>query len=573
MRKLWTTAGWTLLVLLVLRGLTMPLWPLADPTEARYAELGRQMAITGDWVTPRVWVSGYLLPFLGKPPLHFWAEALSIKCFGANEFAARLPSLLGALIAVLATGMVLTRFYGRRLAGLAMVALASCGMFFVLAGTVGVDMVLASMVALAQFAYFAWLRTENPWHRRGWSLLVFLALALGFLAKGPVAVITFGMPVFLWHCLFGEWQRLRLHLWIPGLLLALAIVVPWFWEAQKTNPDFLRHFFVEENFRRFITHDYYDPYGSGHVVPRGGAIVLMFVAALPWSVLAFWLLKGNGLAATRESNRLWSDRWQAFFFLGFAVNVLFWCAGRQFLITYMLPLLPAFAAWFALRWQERMPGREPWIFRGAAGVAVLASLAYLMVPVLTEDRFVKSMKPVLAKLKEMDRTRPPPAGGFWHLETTKRNPHTLYFYGAQDPDAEKWPIHIDGQPGTVILKKNQQSRLFPYLKRLDAGKDKSALAEPPGVIIARARQQGNAVVLFANSDLRDDHPALTSGSGKKRTLLPIEQRRRLSWDGSADKPSLRPAKPGEVPRLELVFETIQWSAYLPVAVPPPAPNP
>lgn len=572
MRKFWTTASWTLLALVALRVLTMPLWPLADPTEARYAELGRQMAITGDWVTPRVWLSGYLLPFLGKPPLHFWAEALSIKCFGANEFAARLPSLLGAVIAVLATGLVLARFYGRRLAGLAMVALASCGMFFVLAGTVGVDMVLASMVALAQFAYFAWLREERPWPRRGWSLLVFLALALGFLVKGPVAVITFGMPVFLWHCLFGEWKRLLHHVWIPGLLLIFAIVVPWFWEAQKTNPDFIRHFFVEENFRRFITHDYYDPYGSGHVVPHGGAVVFMLVAAAPWSVLAFWLLKNHGQKATRETNRLWSDRWQAFFFLGFAVNVLFWCLGRQFLITYMLPLLPAFAAWFALRWQERMPGRETPLFKGAAAVAVLISLAYIIVPGLTEDRFIKSMKPVLAKLKEMDRIRPPPTGGCWHLELTKRNPHTLYFYGTQDPDPEKWPIHIDMQPGMVILNKSQQVRSFSYLKRLDAGKDKSALSEPSGIIIARAMEQRNSMVLFAKSDLRD-YPALVTGTGKNRKLLNENKLQSLFLDHSVGKEELRPASRAEYPRLELVFCTTQWSAYLPVAAPEPASKP
>ena len=573
MRKLWTTAGWMLLALVVLRVLTMPLWPLVDPTEARYAELGRQMAITGDWVTPRVWVSGYLIPFLGKPPLYFWTEALSIKFLGANEFAARLPSLLAAAVAVAATGLVLARFYGRAVAGLAMMVLASCGMFFVLAGTVGVDMVLTAMVALAQVAYFAWLREEKPWPRRGWSLLVFLALGLGFLTKGPVAVITFGMPVFLWHCLFGEWKRLVHHAWITGLLLALAIVVPWFWEAQKLNPDFIRHFFVEENFRRFTTHDYYDPYGSGHVVPHGGAILFMLVAALPWSVLAFWLLKGNGQKATREANRLWSDRWQAFFFLGFAVNVLFWCAGRQFLITYMLPLLPVFAIWFALRWQERMPGREALVAKSAGAVAVLISLIYVIFPILTQDQFIKSMKPVIAKLKDLDRVQPPPVGGCWHLEPPVRGPHSLYFYGTQDPDSDQWPIHIDGKPGMLTLAKDKQTRQYPYLKRLDAGNDKPVTSEPLQTIIDRSLAQRNSLILFAKRDLRE-HPALATGTGKRQKLLPPESLQRLSCYGSPGKSvKLRSAGPGDYPRLERVFETAQWSAYLPVAAPLPVSNP
>jgi hypothetical protein len=298
----------------------------------------------------------------------------------------------------------------------------------------------------------------------------------------------------------------------------------------------------------------------------------MFIAALPWSVPAFWLLKSNGRLASLETNRLWSDRWQAFFFLGFAVNVLFWCMGRQFLITYMLPLLPAFAIWFVLRWQERLPGCETRIMKTAVVVAVLSSLVYVVFPILTKDQFIKSMNPVIVELKELDRRQPPPTGGCWHLETTARGPHSLYFYGTRDMDPDQWPIHIDAHPGIVTLVKDNQARQYPYLKRLDVGMDKPAAWEPLEIIFARASRQRNAVILFAKRDLRE-HSALVTGTGRQRKLLSSESLQRLSWNGSGNNVILRPAGPDDPPRLERVFETAQWSAYLPVATPPSTSNP
>ena len=70
-------------------------YPLMDTTEARYGDIGRMMAESGDWITP--WFRPGV-PFWGKPPLSFWCTALSFKLFGVNEFTARLPHwILGVL--------------------------------------------------------------------------------------------------------------------------------------------------------------------------------------------------------------------------------------------------------------------------------------------------------------------------------------------------------------------------------------------------------------------------------------------------------------------------------------------
>ncbi len=108
--------------------------PVFDPTEGRYAEIARNMADTGDWVTPRLWVDGEHVPFLGKPPLFFWTAALSIRVFGANEFAVRLPSFLAGAALLFLMFTVLSRYLGRSVAESAVLMTLTSAIFFFLSG-------------------------------------------------------------------------------------------------------------------------------------------------------------------------------------------------------------------------------------------------------------------------------------------------------------------------------------------------------------------------------------------------------------------------------------------------------
>ena len=86
-RVLW----WLLAITVIVRLATLGAYPLPDPSESRYAEMARKMLETGNWLVPQF---DYGTPFWGKPPLSFWLTAVSMKVFGVNEFAARLPSAL-----------------------------------------------------------------------------------------------------------------------------------------------------------------------------------------------------------------------------------------------------------------------------------------------------------------------------------------------------------------------------------------------------------------------------------------------------------------------------------------------
>jgi 4-amino-4-deoxy-L-arabinose transferase-like glycosyltransferase len=199
-------------------------------------------------------------------------------------------------------------------------------------------------VAGALLAYLAFALEHDPGIQRRWSLAVFVLLAGGFLTKGPVALVLFGMPVFLWTVLRRKWRLFGRHAWSLGIPAFILLVAPWFILAELRNPGFLRYFFINENLLRYLSPEYGDLYGTGHQFPLGTAALMFLVACLPWTPVAVWfLLKRRGAAVRRA----FADDVSLFLFLGFTVNVIFWCFARQLLGTYLLPTIPIFAIWFA----------------------------------------------------------------------------------------------------------------------------------------------------------------------------------------------------------------------------------
>ena len=136
--------SWRLWFLLLCVGLvrivSLSTYPLLDTTEARYGEIARLMAETGNWLVPQI---DYGVPFWGKPPLSFWASALSIELFTNSEFFLRLPHVLAAIaVLVLIWQLVLAMDYTRRQAEVAVAVVATSIGFLIAAGIVMTDMYL-----------------------------------------------------------------------------------------------------------------------------------------------------------------------------------------------------------------------------------------------------------------------------------------------------------------------------------------------------------------------------------------------------------------------------------------------
>ncbi|BES72280.1 glycosyltransferase family 39 protein [Marinobacter nanhaiticus D15-8W] len=326
-----------LVAILASRLLSMAIFPFVDTTEPRYAEIARLMVETNDWITP--WFEAGV-PFWGKPPLSFWAQAGAIKLFGLNEFALRLPSWLCIVAIVWLTWRYALVAYNERIARWSALILSTMALTYISAGAVMTDpfLALGTTLSLVSFGMVVAQRGAV------WRWLFFVGLVIGMLAKGPLAVVLVGLPVALWSVFRCRWYfHLRDLPWFRGTLLTLALVLPWYIAAEFKTPGFLDYFIVGEHIKRFIDPGWAgDMYGSAHVRPKGMIWVFWLWASFPWGIIvAVGLLAGLVKGYRRTLCKFLDfDKYMQFIVLSALAPLLFFTMASNTLWTYVLPSLP-----------------------------------------------------------------------------------------------------------------------------------------------------------------------------------------------------------------------------------------
>ncbi|MFW7342374.1 glycosyltransferase family 39 protein [Pollutimonas sp. H1-120] len=357
----------TLAAVLLLLPISMMIIPLYDTSEPRYAEIARIMAQSGDWITP--WFSPGV-PFWGKPPLSFWAQALSMKAFGVTEFAARFPSWLCLLLSngILLAGLRSLR--GPRVALWAAIIYSTCTLVYISSGAVLTDPFLAlgttlSMVSFAmavQHRHPALIQagdqqrkstsTQNESSSCWWQYGFFLGLAIGLLAKGPLAVVLSFVPVVVWYALNRKSIEITKALpWGKGLALIAALSLPWYILAEIKTPGFLDYFIVGEHFRRFLDPGWEgDLYGTAHRQMYGTIWLYWLQASFPWGVLMLAAMIGALRSSRlRVAMKATSDDPLCSYWLASALfTPLFFTFSANILWTYILPSLAAFSVLMAI---------------------------------------------------------------------------------------------------------------------------------------------------------------------------------------------------------------------------------
>lgn len=256
MQKLWALpVKW---LLLIITGLYMALSAIRDlaiPDEGRYGSISMWMVHTHDYLVPRL--DG--LPFMHKPPLLHWLTALPLHVFGIHDWVLRLvPILTGVFLLAVCyawvrchasriTGQVVSPQDADRLGKLALLILASSLIFMGAAQYVNHDLLVATWISVAVFCFSDYVMTARWWV----LLLGYVACALGFLSKGLIGVLIPGMILLPWLLLTGQYRMIVRLLNPLGLLVFVALVLPWPWLMNQQYPGFLHYFFVEQQFDRF----------------------------------------------------------------------------------------------------------------------------------------------------------------------------------------------------------------------------------------------------------------------------------------------------------------------------------
>lgn len=346
---------WTLAImlgLLFIRLFSLGLYPLYDTTEARYGEMARIMLETQNWVTPQF---DYNVPFWGKPPFQTWISATSFNLLGVNEFSARLPHFLCSLVALILVYR-LTRSLTNKLDALhACFILSSTIGFIIASGMVMTDAALLMAITLAMVSFWrCFVKYSNKNDSKFYGHLFFIALSLGMLIKGPVAIVLVGIALVCWslwqHCFIAAVKSLP---WLTGLPLFLILTLPWYVWAEIRSPGFLEYFIVGEHLQRFLVSGWQgDLYGTAHVEPKGMIWLFGLACASPWSFIIIalaakkWLTRNNKAAkkqvlGTKHGINKYLICWML------SPLLLFTFAGN-ILPAYVLPGLSAMAVLIAI---------------------------------------------------------------------------------------------------------------------------------------------------------------------------------------------------------------------------------
>ena len=297
--------------------------PITVPDECRYAEIPREMLVSGDWVVPHL--NG--LRYFEKPVLGYWLNAASIKLFGENAFAIRFPSALSAGATALAVFMGVLRFGGGYSAGiLAAAALLTCLEVFAV-GTVSVlDSMFSLFVTGAMISFFFAHMGETSAKKTSSLALAGIFFGLAFLTKGFIAFavpVVAIVPFMVWE---GRWKELFRIPWVP-IVAAVVIVLPWAIMIHLREPDFWHYFFWTEHIKRFFSDN------AQHAQPFWYFIPVLVVGALPWTVLVPAAIQGLRKAGIKDPLIRFSICW-------FLLPFLFFSASQGKIGTYILPCFP-----------------------------------------------------------------------------------------------------------------------------------------------------------------------------------------------------------------------------------------
>jgi 4-amino-4-deoxy-L-arabinose transferase-like glycosyltransferase len=360
---------------------------LVGPDEPRYASIAREMARSGDWVTPRL--NG--APWFEKPPLYYWSAAIGFRLFASPEVAARAPSSVFAVGALLGILVLARRLYGPDVGRAAAFMLPATVAMTGFARAAATDMPFAACLTLAMVAAVPLLLDDQPAHAHAWAAAFGSALGLAVLAKGPAAVALAGGSTAVWAIATGNLRR-SWRLCHPIAVLVFAVVaVPWYALCAARNPGFLRVFFLEHNVERFLTNRFQ------HHQPFWFFAPILLLAVFPWTLLLIPAI-ADGWRALRTAG--WRQSPGAFFSAWVVFPFLFFSASQSKLPGYILPAVPPLLLLLARSLTRGANGaaqRKPTRFLWVSSVLMAAGLAPTVYAYTTSGSLLSSALPPALK--------------------------------------------------------------------------------------------------------------------------------------------------------------------------------
>ncbi|AVA35812.1 glycosyltransferase family 39 protein [Cupriavidus metallidurans] len=349
-RLLWFSL---IVVTILLWTATLSIRPLYEPDEGRYAEVAREMYISGDWTTPRL--NG--IKFFDKPPLQYWATAAAFALFGVSEWSARLWSSLIGVSAILFAGWSATVLFGRRVGLASALVLAGSPLWILGSNLTTTDIGVGALLGSAVLVYAVAVRNSD---RRLYPIVWGLA-GLAFLAKGLIAIVLPAATMVVYAALTRQFDLFRrCAFWVWGLF-ACVLALPWIVAVSVRNPEFLNYFFVHEHLARFTS--------SVHArnKPAWFFAAVLVAGMLPWA----GVIPATVWQRCRPARRSGTFDPRLFLLVWTLIVLVFFSVSRSKLPLYLLPAFPPLAV---LVGDAILRVRTRWVVVGCSLMVILGIL-------------------------------------------------------------------------------------------------------------------------------------------------------------------------------------------------------
>jgi len=285
------------------------------PDEPRYASIGREMARSGDWITPRLWDQ----PWFEKPPLLYWLTGLAFRLGFSEDLAPRVPVAVCSVAFLIFFQWILSREFGARAGWAAMVILGGSAGWLCYSFNGVTDLPMAATFSAAMLVSLEWVESGN---RRRLPLAGAL-LGAAVLAKGLVP-LALSLPL-VW-CGRRRWKDLARP---PVIGAFLVVALPWYVLCYLRNgAAFPRTLFWEQHFQRLTAGYLPHPQAWWFYGP------VLLAALLPWTPLLLLLAR----------RFLYADARRRFLLLWLLFGLVFFSLLQNKLPGYLLPMMPAAAA-------------------------------------------------------------------------------------------------------------------------------------------------------------------------------------------------------------------------------------
>ena len=333
--------------------------------------------LVGGTITPVL----YGHPWLEKPALYYWRAMGFFKEFGVSDWSARLPSVTSAAALIILAFLHLRRFRPGGHLDAALIMVSAAGMVAFSRGA-STDMQLAAPFCIGMLGWYAWYETGKKF----WLFDLYFFGAFATLAKGPVAPFMALAIICLFLGLRREWSALRRTIWIPGVLLYLAMVLPWYIAVQKRNPGFAREFFLQHNIERYTSNLYQ------HHQPVYYYLVVLLLGLMPWTALAARaLVDAVGISIAEWKVRFKparyvghvraGDAFPEFLVLWTAFPIIFFSFSGSKLPGYILPAIPPLAILTGdYLFRVRRAGLPEWLLNTHAAITGFFTFVLLLCP-------------------------------------------------------------------------------------------------------------------------------------------------------------------------------------------------